>query len=89
MLGCLGATCVCSVVKRIAQPATGVGIDAHVLTLVELDSCGMIHFGRGETKVLQGGIAMFHSVRFVWEVVHRKGLKFCIDHLSYFNSYNM
>lgn len=63
MLGCLGATCVCSVVKRIAQPATGVGIDAHVLTPVELDSCGMIHFGRGETKVLQGGFAMCHGGR--------------------------
>ena len=67
---------VSGVVQRMAQPATGVRRDAHFQRPVELDPCDMMHFGRGEIKVLQGGFAMCHCVRFVWEVVHRKSLKF-------------
>ena len=62
MPGCLRVTCVSGVVQRMAQPATGVRRDAHFQRPVELDPCDMMHFGRGEIKVLQGGFAMCHGV---------------------------
>ena len=36
---------------------------AHFQRPVELDPCDMMHFGRGEIKVLQGGFAMCHGGR--------------------------